>query len=52
MGLIKKICHKSETRWSNKIDAVKIPITNLSEIHDALYEISNGLSYDQNAQYV
>lgn len=41
----------SETRWSSRIDAIKPLFTNLPEIYDALYEISNGISYDQKAKY-
>ncbi|XP_022830235.1 zinc finger MYM-type protein 1-like [Spodoptera litura] len=41
----------SETRWSSRIDAIKPLFTNLPEIYDALYEITNNLSYDPKAKY-
>ena len=41
----------SETRWSSRIDAIKPLFRELPEIYDALYEISNGILYDQKAKY-
>ena len=41
----------SETRWSSRIDAIKPLFTNLSKNYDALYEISNNISYYQKAKY-
>ncbi|KAL4703335.1 hypothetical protein ACJJTC_013101 [Scirpophaga incertulas] len=41
----------SETRWSSRIDAIKPLCTNLPDIYDALYEISNDISYDQKTKY-
>lgn len=41
----------SETRWSSRIDAIKPLFSNLPEIYDALYEISNSTTFDQKAKY-
>lgn len=41
----------SETRWSSRIDAIRPLHNNLPEIYDALYEITNTLSFDQKAKY-